>query len=81
MIWAFLPKMPRPVWGTLAAIAVLAIAYTLGARDKAAEIVAKDRKEYHETTERIDGATGAGGDADAARERLRRTFGSWSGDL
>ena len=81
VIWAALIKLPRPVWGSLAVIAILAITYTLGAQNKAAEIADKDRKEYHETVKRIDHATDLGGDVDAARERLRRTFGPWPGDM
>lgn len=81
LIWTALVRLPRPVWGSVAALAVLAFAYTLGARHKAAEIADQDREDFHETTERIDRATGAGGGVDAARGRLRDTFGPWPGDL
>lgn len=76
-----LAKVPRAAWSTLAILAILVAAYLGGARHKAAEIAAQDRKEYDDTTERIDRATGHGGDADAARGRLRDTLGPWPGDL
>ena len=81
MIWAAMLKVPRPVWVLAAVVAVLAFTYTLGGRNKAAEIAAQDQREYHETAKRIDQAVGVDNDADIARERLRHSFGPWPGDL
>lgn len=81
LIWRLIASTPRPVWGVLAVLAVLGIAYGVGARHVAEAVKSKDREEYHETLEKIDGTLGGAGGADAARERLRDTFGPWPGDL
>ena len=78
---AALAKVPPVAWGTLALLTLIGLVYAAGGRDKAAEIAERDRKAYHETTSAIDAATGAGGDAGAARGRLRDALGPWPGDL
>jgi len=74
---------PRPAWGILALLAALAGAYGLGGRHAADRAALKERETYHDTLQRIDRAVGraGGGDAGAARQRLRDALGPGPGDL
>jgi hypothetical protein len=81
LILGLIARTPRPVWGVLAVLAVLGIAYGLGVRHTAEAVWSKERKDYRETIDRIDRTLGGAGGADAARGRLRDAFGQWPGDL
>ncbi|MQQ09120.1 hypothetical protein GFB49_11695 [Epibacterium sp. SM1979] len=81
LTWLILAKVPRFAWGTLAALFVIFLAYNFGSRNKASEIAKRELESYRETTRKIDSATSADSNANAARERLRDKFGKWTSDM